>query len=458
MSPSTWLRKFLSLTVAHGMLCIGAAAAAATPLIAVGGDPAGSDYGYGISGPLPPDSDGAVGSDRLFAQVQAVYLVYDETGTVAQRSPRRQLRSSAGITPSFLSDPRVRYDPAIGQWLAAEPGSPSAVFLAAANMSDPGQGRRAVSFIRDPDGSVDFSRPDFGWDAIRLSGSDINVPPSHGIGNRNASIAPLNPDLQGATPTVVNATVSSNIIQNQTGMELPPNGAAQLPVAEPVLPAFNAAGVGTLRQISPAHAPVASTTLATAQSAMTMSPGMNTDSAIRQDTTVGNNTGTASFNSGAALHEDRLPRVPAMHPADPAIDDGSASVNPFGGVGLGSSASGSGDYPGGDALAGSTPMLGDPRPLDTGMAPYQPGADNPVAGSGDYSAAALDSGELSSLSTTQGWEAGFDQWSTGISGTAFDPHLAVPEPSSLPVLGIGFAALLLVRRRGVWPVRQAPNV
>ncbi len=458
MSPSTLLRKFLSLTVAHGMLCIGAAATAATPLIAIGGDLAGSDYGYGISGLLPPSSDGAVGSDRLFAQVQGVYLVYDETGAAPQRSPSRQLWSSARTTPSFLSDPRVRYDPASGQWLAAEPGSPAAVFLAAANMPDPEQGGWAVSLTPDPDSAADFTRPDVDWNITRLSGSNIHIASSRSIGNRNALIAPLNPDLLGATPSAVNATVFSNILQNQTGMGLPANGAVQLSDAEPVLPAFNAAGVGTWLNISPLLAPVTSTTLDTAQRAMTVSPGMNTDSAIRRDTTVGNNTGPAGFNSGAALHEDRLPRVPAMHPGNPAFRNGSVSVNPLGGVGLGSSASGSGDYPGAGTLAGSTPTLADPRPLETGMAPYQPGANNPVAGSGDYSAAALDSGELPNLATMQGWESGFDQWSTGISGTTLDAHMAVPEPSSLLVLGIGFAGLLLVRRRGIWPVRQASSV
>ncbi len=165
-----------------------------------------SSSGY-VSGFAPPDTNGAVGTANIAELINGQYLVYNKTLSGAANTPvfSENLKSfwksalssgdySAAFTPSGsatsvgISDPRIVYDPASGDWFASSitvPENSSGVsgsndFLLA-ETADPLTGWHGITYAAQPSSTstpefADFPTLGVTANYVTLAGNMYTVP------------------------------------------------------------------------------------------------------------------------------------------------------------------------------------------------------------------------------------------------------------------------------------------
>jgi VCBS repeat-containing protein len=416
-----------------------AALTAAAPVVTVGANFAGSNFG--VSGVNPPDSDGAVGPRQFVEFVNGAYSVYDKSGAVLQQLPLAQFWSSAGVTPVFPVDPRILYDPESQRWFAAaidtafgSGPNPTAFLLAVSSTSDPMQGWKAFEFGQ----TFDFTELGINRDGVYLTATN-------GAGGNIDLVSIPKGDLLAATPTIAHATSFQTFFAN-TGPAPQPAVATGLSGSEPIVGVFP-----DFLKISSIDSPASAPTLNISDRAAPIPEGLQNFGATQKGTTIPVNTGNLVLSSSVVMQGDKLFGVETIalnpdqtHPglrwfeignpltapvlldsgviSPPGLDVyyGSIAVNPLGEVVIGFSGSGPNDYPSAYAVAGKldgdTLQLGDPILLRAGVAPETSGR------FGDYSTTTYDPTDPSHFWTVQEWTSD-SGWSTEISEITFSSPL-----------------------------------
>jgi hypothetical protein len=184
-------------------------AAAQPVLLTVGQNFTGVDYGsYNTnSGALPPDSNGAVGSDHYAEFINGMFAVYSKSnGQQLEIKTDVDFWAAAGVGIDSLwliSDPRLIYDPGSQRWFASQVdidyltqildsmlGTNHFLFAVSAT-SDPTGEWHGVMFQADPDNGNFADFPTLGFDSqgVYVSGDMYD-----GTSNPNAAV-PLGPTL-----------------------------------------------------------------------------------------------------------------------------------------------------------------------------------------------------------------------------------------------------------------------
>ncbi|GET37592.1 PEP-CTERM sorting domain-containing protein [Microseira wollei] len=418
------------------------------------------------SGFIPPDTMGAVGSDRIVELINGKYSVYDKgTGALLQASSLNQFWSDAGVTPSgFLAfDPRVVYDPFSQRWYAVSADNPfgeNNFLFAVSKSSDPITGWTGFAIDSDSTNQrwVDYPTLGFDRDGVYLA---ANMFPISASDLRTTIVALPKNDLLAATPTVANATKFENISVGETGFTLQPVvnlDNTGLPAA--LLSSFNTFA-GEFKR-SNIVGDITSPTLDTSNGLISVQPFFSRFSAeqpgAKQNIEIANGSifhsniilqngafwgGQTVDNGGrAALRWFQIDattnqRLQEGLIADPNLDFyyGSLAVNDFGDVVIGFNGSGESQFVSSYAVLGQTvggvTTFGNPLLLQAGAADYQVGTGRNRWG--DYSATVLDPTDPFTFWTFQEFVFAENVW-----GTQITQLRVVPNTPNATIINGGF--------------------
>jgi len=418
---------------------------------------------------IPPDTMGAVGSDRIVELINGKYSVYDKgTGTLLQFSSLNQFWNDAGVTPSrFAFDPRVVYDPFSQRWYAVsvdnQRGENNLLF-AVSKSSDPITGWTGFAIDSDSTNQRWADYPTLGFDreGVYLA---ANMFPISAVDLRTTIVALPKNDLLAATPTVANATKFENISVGETGFTVQPVvnlDNTGLPAA--LLSSFNTFA-GEFKR-SNIVGDITSPTLDTSNGLISVTPyffpgsaeqpGQKPNLEIFPSANFSSNIilqnkafwGVHTVDNGgrAALRWFQIDATTNQRKqegliADPNLDFyyGSLAVNDFGDVVIGFNGSGESQFVSSYAVLGQTvggvTTFGNPLLLQAGAADYFQDFGTGRNRWGDYSATVVDPTDPFSFWTFQEFVFAEDVWGTQITQLRVVP-VSVPEPIS----GFGFLA------------------
>lgn len=206
----------------------------AAPLVSVGQSFTASTYNLNVVA-LPPDSNGAVGSEYFVEFINGSFAVYNKTnGQNVKRVTDLHFWSNAGVVISpddVTTDPRIIYDPTVQRWFAsmvdangtaADPTLNANDFLFAVSAGiDPTGPWKGFLFQADPNNGYFADFPTLGLDsnAVYLAGDFFhgsNSPAGPGL------ISIPKADLLSATPTIANRTWSGVMTYDTRGEVLQP--------------------------------------------------------------------------------------------------------------------------------------------------------------------------------------------------------------------------------------------
>jgi len=141
----------------------------------------------------PPDTMGAVGTNRLMIMLNGQVRIQDRGGTTISNTTLNAWWSSVGPfsdnTTNFVFDPHLIYDPFHHRWIAtavANLASPGAsLLLGASATGDPGGAWHLYAFLVDPNGLnwADFPLIGFNRDKVAVSFTYIETSTTLGNGS-----------------------------------------------------------------------------------------------------------------------------------------------------------------------------------------------------------------------------------------------------------------------------------
>ncbi len=491
-----------------GMAAIGAAAAHAAASSAAilqnyAGlslqDVANVNNGFGLT---PPDVNAAVGPTSVFEFLNGVVGSYNSTTGAQQMAPESNAAfwAAAGI-PSTISapgftDPRTIYDPTIGRFIttqltlgsnsSASGASPNNVLIGVSNTSNPTQGWKATYFAGTPGGSGNF----LDFDTLGLNANGVYV--GGNLFNNGSFVGPSLFAIPKASLTASTGPTTAGITRFDAQNSAVYGGTFQ--------PVINPTSTAPEVVLSNNGGPIYTSTVTTAAGVTTLTPNgpaaaslpENAPPPLPQPTTgdfldagdlrvSAKTTQVGNLIYAAQAVANTANSLPALHYSvinattravldqgtiqDPTNSFGyaypSIAANANGDVVIGFTRSG---VPGTDtatnptlgnggayAIVGHTVggvlSFGSPITLKQGLiSDYQLGSPaNGVARWGDYTTTVLDPSNPNKFWTVQEYtytDANNPMlWGTQIS------EIAVPEPASLALLGVGALALFGLRRR-----------
>lgn len=211
-----WVSMIAGLSLALGSIALVSQAATIglnfTGVTLTDGQALNAGKGY-----APPDSDGAVGPDRIVQLINGAYAVYDKsTGSRLELISGRQFWINAHIDPGTdlnglgTFNARILYDPTVGRWIAAALSAQptyNSVMIARSDTADPMGAWQAVSFLgnlnADNGTFADFTRLGVDANGIYVGTNNFvsNLP--GGGGQVSSSLFSLpKADLMAASPVV----------------------------------------------------------------------------------------------------------------------------------------------------------------------------------------------------------------------------------------------------------------
>src|SRR5262249_30239354 len=118
-----------------------------------------SATGFGNSGFIPPDTQGAAGPTQLVEIINGAFAVYSKTGTLISRTSLDSFFNTAlaagggGSVANFSYDPRIAYDEQSQRFFIAGDDNPQAAnsfIVGVSNSSDATGGWKAWKVDSDP--------------------------------------------------------------------------------------------------------------------------------------------------------------------------------------------------------------------------------------------------------------------------------------------------------------------
>jgi len=454
------------------VLLVAPARAHALPAVQVGLDFDGPTFSE--SGFIPPDTQGAVGTDQTAAFVNGRYTVYRKSdGAELATATLDEFWNAAGVTPLGNSfDPRVLYDAASDRWYAsAADGAPTPnhLLVAVSKSGDLTDGWNGFAIDSDSTDTLWADFPMIGSDAdavyvsapmFPMSGPDIPTGADYLVLPRADLLAPV--------PSIANATLFERERIGQTGFQ--PQAVVNLDGGGP--PAkFYAGTLTTLGQIQVSHVdgPVTAPTWH-GGGFIAIDPLPEPPPADQPGTDQDLDTGDARFSAALVLRNGvtwavqshdvdgraaiRWIELDPVHDvvldsgviADPSLDFlyPSIAVNELDQIVIGMTASGESLAPSAYAVigekVGGAVSFGAPLRLAEGRGSYEVTFGGDRNRWGDYSATVTDPSDPRSFWTFQEYVVRENVW-----GMRITQLLLVPEPGTALLLALGVAAL--ARRR-----------